>query len=475
MTASVRATARRPSLVATTVASALAVALVALPAQAEEGDYSWWQTLANLVSPPKADNKVTAAQRTGDYPLLSNPSGFADGFRPGAYHQWQTIQLAPETGAVCGNGSPYKFFVNRVPHTRNTLIYMEGGGACWDYASCSGQAGVRGARNPNGIPDDYMSLLNPGASLVSPFVTRVSPFDAVKTQQWNIVYIPYCTGDIYIGDKVAVYDDPNGVKPPLIWHHNGLRNTRAVVSWLKDNLPRPTQMLSTGCSAGGAGSLNNYAPLRRDMAPTRGFLINDSGPIFDAPLSGSPQTWPSVPLQQRIRQAWGLSRAGGPLPWLAGQLPQFDPQQAGTIYSALSARYPGDRLGHTHFWKDLNYSSYSYERFFPEIAGAPDQATKEALIHAKWNTDTSRLAARLSTLGNFGGYFPQYRALNESHCTTVVDFKNGDIQTMSLELRHFIDSVLVGSGPVLDASEANDAADRAKPFNLLYWTIDQLL
>ena len=90
----------------------------------------------------------------------------SDGFQPGRYDAWQTIQVAPSTGAVCGDGSPFKFFVNRVADTRNTIVYMEGGGACWDYASCTGQTGVRGARNPNGIPDDYMSLLNPGASLL---------------------------------------------------------------------------------------------------------------------------------------------------------------------------------------------------------------------------------------------------------------------------------------------------------------------
>ena len=43
------------------------------------------------------------------------------------------------------------------------------------------------------------------------------------------------------------------------------------------------------------------------------------------------------------------------------------------------------------------------------------------------------------------------------------------------QLKQFIDSVLAGSGNVLDASETSDAADRAKPFNLLYWTIDSLL
>ena len=74
-----------------------------------------------------------------------------------------------------------------------------------------------------------------------------------------MVYVPYCTGDMYSGDKVAVYDDPSNQAPPLVWHHNGLRNLRAVVAWLKDNLPRPDADAITGCSAGGIGSLDNYA------------------------------------------------------------------------------------------------------------------------------------------------------------------------------------------------------------------------
>jgi hypothetical protein len=450
-----------------------AVAACAAPqARAELGDYDWWQTMVNLVAPPGPDNPVTYQQTQGIYPLLANP---ADGWNPGAYYTWQTIKLSASTGAVCGNGSQYKFFVNRVPNTRNTLIYMEGGGACWDYPSCSGQSGIRGARNPNGIPDDYMSLLNPGSSMVSPFVVRLHPWTRTKVQNWNLVYVPYCTGDIYSGDKVAVYSDPSGQKPSLIWHHNGLRNTRAVVAWLKNHLPRPTQMLATGCSAGGTGSLNNYSPLRRDMAPTRGFLIDDSGPAFSAPVGGSPTTYPSLPLHTKIRSAWGMDRYNGPLTFLAAALPGFDRNDLGTIYAALAASVPADRLGHTHFWQDLNYSSYSYERFFDEIVNAPTQAIKEALIHARWATDTARLRTTLAALPNFGGYFPQYRALNESHCTTIVDFNHGDIQERGLELAHFVNSVMDGSGAVLDASETSDAADKAKPFNLIYWMIDSLL
>ena len=466
----------RPSLRSMFVSFGMILACIAgvIPrAHAEAGDYSAWQTIVNLVSPPRADNPVTPAQMQGPYPLLLNPSSFSDGFSPGAYYQWQTVKLAPSTGAVCGNGSQYKFFVNRVPNTRNTIIYMEGGGACWDYASCTGQTGIRGARNPNGIPDDYMSLLNPASSLVSPFVVRVHPWTAVKTQNWNMIYVPYCTGDVYSGDKVAVYNDPNGQGSPLVWHHNGVRNVRAVIGWLKNNLPRPTQMLSTGCSAGGIGSLNSYATVRRDMAPTYGFLIDDSGPSFSAPVGGDPAQYPSVPLHTHIRTAWGLDQ--GPMAYLSTVLPAFNSNNFGSLYPALAAKLPADRLGHTHFWQDLNYSSYSYERFFPEIANAPNQATKQALIHAKWRTDTERLRQTLEALPTFGGYFPQFRALNESHCTTIVDFEHGDIQERSLELRHFIDSVLEGNGAVLDASESSDQADRAKPPNLIYQLIESML
>lgn len=461
------------SLIRPAALLSVCAALAPLQAHSEAGDYSALETALNLISPPPADNPVTAAQRTGPYPLLNNPSGFDDGFSPGGYFQWQTVKLAASTGAVCGNGSQYKFFVNRVPNTRNTIIYMEGGGACWDYASCTGQTGIRGARNPNGIPNDYMSLLNPGSSLVSPFVVRLHPWSYVKTQNWNMVYVPYCTGDVYSGDKVATYTDPSGQNAPLVWHHNGVRNTRAVIAWLKNRLPRATQLLSTGCSAGGTGSLTNYATLRRDMAPSRGYLINDSGPTFSAPTGGSSSTYPSVLLHAQIRSAWGLDT--GPLPYMANELPGFNTNNLGTLYTALASKLPNDRLGHTHFWQDLNYSGYSYERFFPEIINAPNRAAKEALIHQKWGVDTARLYQTLQGLSNFGGYFPQFRDLNDSHCTTIVDFNHGDVQERGLELQDFIDSVLDGSGAVLDASEASDAADRAKPENLLYTLIDELL
>jgi hypothetical protein len=467
---------RSNRLLSLSVAATLAALAPASAARAELGDYSALQTARNLLFPPGPTHPVTPAERTGPFPLLSNPPGFDDGFEPGAYGVWQTIQLHPDTGTVCGNGSPYKFFVNLVPHTRNTIIYLEGGGACWDEPSCRGETGIRGARNPDGIPDDYMSALNPGASLVSPFVVRVHPWTRVKTQEWNMVYVPYCTGDVYVGDTVQVYDDPDGAEPPLVWHHNGARNTLAVVAWLRDNLPRATQLLTTGCSAGSIGALADYELIRGHMAPTRGYLIDDSGPAFSAPLGGDPAEHPSVPLHTHIRGAWGLDAGpGSPIPYLASRLPLLDAANLGSIYAALSAKYPADRMGQTHFWEDLNYSSYSYERFHDDIANAPDPATKEQLIHERWYLDTENLIDALGPLANFGYFVPRFRDLNESHCTTIVEFQNSDIQEDGLELDDFVNDVLEGSGPVMEASEEDTVSDFQKPPNPLYILLNELI
>jgi len=452
-----------------------ALLLCPLISIAETGDYSVWDTLKHLSHPPAPDNPIKPEQTVGDYPLIANPQGFNDGFDPKRYGEWQTIQVAAETGAVCGNGSPYKFFVNRVPNTSNTIIYLEGGGACWDYESCSGAAGIRGARNPNGISDDYMEISNLSAAIASPFIVRWHPWSRVKTQNWNMVYVPYCTGDIYSGDKVAVYEDEQGEEEPLVWHHNGIRNTRAVVAWLKENMQRPSQLLATGCSAGGIGSLTNYYPLRSDLEPDKGFLIDDSGPAFPSPTEGDPAQYPSLPLQKTIRDAWGLDQENGPLEYLQARMPLFDENDLGTLYRAMATQLPEDRMGHTHFWEDLNYSSYSYERFYEELLNAPDQETLEAGLHEKWGTDTQNLIQELANLDNFGYYFPRFRDVNESHCTSIIEFQNSDIQEAGLELDDFINNVLEGQGPVMQASEADTQADHNKPFNPFYALLKEVL
>jgi len=80
--------------------------------------------------------------------------GIEDIVDGGNNYAWQLVELP---GAVCSNGSQYRFWYYDSPTSNNLLVSFEGGGACWDYETCSGQAGVLGAANPNGIPTDYIT------------------------------------------------------------------------------------------------------------------------------------------------------------------------------------------------------------------------------------------------------------------------------------------------------------------------------
>lgn len=66
----------------------------------------------------------------------------------GNSYNWERVELP---GTQCGNGSQYKFFIHRTA-SPNLLFFFEGGGACWDYDTCSGRAGVLGAANPTASP-----------------------------------------------------------------------------------------------------------------------------------------------------------------------------------------------------------------------------------------------------------------------------------------------------------------------------------
>jgi hypothetical protein len=59
---------------------------------------------------------------------------------PAAYEKWLKVEVP---GTVCGDGSQYKFFVNYKEGAKDLVVMLEPGGACWDYAGCSGQVRPR--------------------------------------------------------------------------------------------------------------------------------------------------------------------------------------------------------------------------------------------------------------------------------------------------------------------------------------------
>jgi len=72
-------------------------------------------------------------------PLQASAIGIEDIVDGGNDYAWQRVEIP---GTLCGNGSQYKFWYYDSPTSTNLLVMFEGGGACWDYETCSGQAGL---------------------------------------------------------------------------------------------------------------------------------------------------------------------------------------------------------------------------------------------------------------------------------------------------------------------------------------------
>lgn len=331
--------------------------------------------------------------------------GIEDVVDGGNTYNWQRVELP---GAICSDGSQYRFWYYDSPTSNNMAISYEGGGACWDYATCSGQAGVLGAAHPNGIPTDYITQFEP--QYVSPIINGADPGipfrpkNNIVTNGWDMVYMPYCTGDVHVGNRVVTYTDPTGQNPPIVFRHNGYNNSVAALNYLHTRFPSINKLLVTGFSAGGVASSAVFYQARRTLNPTKAYLLNDSGPIFPAPNA----TYNSYPLHQLITTQWNLSS-------LYSQLPaSFNPGNFGSINSMVATQFPTDSLAYTGYSSDYNFSRFSYERFYPGIT--------KAQVLAKWRADQTNLINQIKAYSNYSYHVPWERPINSSHCVSIITF-----------------------------------------------------
>jgi hypothetical protein len=337
-------------------------------------------------------------------PSAARAIGIEDVVDGGNTYPWVRVELP---GTVCSDGSQYRFWYYDSPTSNNMAISFEGGGACWDYPSCSGQTGILGAAHPNGIPTDYITSFEP--TYVSPIINGadpgIPPFRSktnMATNGWDMVYVPYCTGDVHVGNRVATYTDPTGQNPPITFRHNGFNNSVAILNFLHGRFPSINKLLVTGFSAGGVASGAIFYQARRTLVPTKAYLLNDSGPLFPAPSS----SYNSYQLHQTIKTAWNL-------PSVFSQLPaSFNQNDFGSMNSMVATQFPNDKMALTEFSSDYNFSRFSYERFFPGI-------TKDGVL-AKWRADQTNLINLIKNYSNWSWHVPWQRPINDSHCVSII-------------------------------------------------------
>ena len=160
------------------------------------------------------------------------------------------------TGTGCALDTPYSFFFRDGADADRLLIYFQGGGACWDWVSCSGMF------DSSVEPDEPLSFRG--------IFNTAEPRNPLRG--YPAVFVPYCTADVHIGNASVTYGD--GSRPV---HHRGVRNASAVLDWVAKRGFRPRTVVVTGTSAGSYGALFYTVPIARLFPDASIVFLGDSG------------------------------------------------------------------------------------------------------------------------------------------------------------------------------------------------------
>jgi hypothetical protein len=207
-------------------------------------------------------------------------------------HGWQQIVLSGDT--QCSRGTPYSFFFRPAPVTAQKLmIFFEGGGACWNALTCiKGSPYFKDAISPNEL-DSY----NKGVFDLNNPENPAADYDAVL--------IPYCTGDVHVGDSTSNYKLTDYT---LTIHHNGYKNVTAVLAWIYAHYTAPQQIFIAGVSAGAYGAITYADTIITHYPNAQIVQIGDAGVGVTAHNWGGLADWGFFDVIKQVRP--DLSQAG---------------------------------------------------------------------------------------------------------------------------------------------------------------------
>ncbi|KAJ0393083.1 hypothetical protein P43SY_009737 [Pythium insidiosum] len=177
-----------------------------------------------------------------------------------AFDDWQ---LPVSTNYSTNSTFFFQVFPNEKQDKRKLLIYLQGGGACVDDQTCDFALQCS-------IPTSTFQA-NARALSVG-ILNRTDPDNYFK--DWNVVHIPYCTGDIHIGNRADCQKQNQSM------HLNGFNNADSAFKWAAANFPNPEHLVLSGSSAGGLAAqilAKHVADMwKLDTKKTRYSVIADS-------------------------------------------------------------------------------------------------------------------------------------------------------------------------------------------------------
>jgi hypothetical protein len=196
-------------------------------------------------------------------------------------------------GPVCANGKPVGLGLNPGTDPDQLVIYLNGGGACWSSATCHF---LRTAANVDVeygaermaeelFPLKQAGLLNRRA--------EVNPWPRA-----HFAYVPYCTGDLFMGSRVSHYHSSFTRRP---FHHTGATNLYHYLSFLGQQYPNARQVWLVGTSAGGYGIIWNLESFKAAFPAAEIHVFADASPWLEVDRAW----WAG------LARAWGIAAPEG--------------------------------------------------------------------------------------------------------------------------------------------------------------------
>lgn len=231
-----------------------------------------------------------------------------------------TWNWLPREDTVCRDGSATGIGVRLLPDAKAVMIYLQGGGACYDKASCAENtnAPIAGENFSDVKFNKWVATLGDQGVF-----NTTNPSNPVA--RWNHVYIPYCTGDLHGGVRENASVPGISGKQQFVGHRNLQNDLKILAPYFRD----AEDVALMGASAGGFGVLVNYPQVVEAFDGRSVAALVDSAPII--PDSAIKTTC----FQDKVIKTFDLQ-----LPALCPSC--ADPSNGGLIdlYSYLSQTYP---------------------------------------------------------------------------------------------------------------------------------------
>ncbi len=156
------------------------------------------------------------------------------------------------SGAKCLDGSAAGYYIDSRASDR-WVVWLEGGGLCQTEADCALRS-ESDLGSSNGWAASFPAYRD---------LLKNDPAQNPDFADFNHVYVPYCSGDLWIGrttEALNPFDAGAASNSSSSWtgHFEGHLIVDQVLTDITANGTRPVdEMLLTGCSAGGIGTFAN--------------------------------------------------------------------------------------------------------------------------------------------------------------------------------------------------------------------------